>query len=386
MAALVGLFFNPIVRLDATFSTVGNLQRHMYPWQDPGVPQAAIPPGYAQSDQAEFVHPRQEFIDDTLRRDRRFPLWEPLTFAGQPFFAANGSRLAYPPFLALAPVFDATWTQDLHLMLHLFAAGLAMFALLKGLGARFGGAMLAGVSWAFSSYVMAWALFGAIPVVAALLPLAVLLVRRAHDRRSWRLGLAAGAVLALLYLGSSVEVAFLSWLLVFGYAVGLALWRLVVDRRSTSALQKVALCRAGRAGRRGRAPGRRRRDPVPRPLEPVDQGGRPVLPGAPGLADGAGPLPPCLRSSRHAAHGADAHQPAGLRGDGDRGPRGGGFLPSPAGRRAGPLRRGRDGAVRAGDPGEWVGYHLVGSAWTPFWAPSAAGAACRLGPGTAAGS
>ncbi|HEX2119336.1 MAG TPA: hypothetical protein VHF91_09150, partial [Acidimicrobiales bacterium] len=200
--------------------------------------------GYVQADQAEFVHPRQEFIDDTLRRDGQFPLWEPLTFAGQPFFAANGSRLAYPPFLVLSLLFDPTWTQDLHLTFHLFAAGLAMFALLKTLGARFGGAMLAGVSWAFSSYVMAWALFGAIPVVAALLPVAVLLVRRAHDRRSWRLGLAASAVLALLYLGTSVELAFLSYLLVFGYAACLALWRLVLDRRSTSALQKIALLAA----------------------------------------------------------------------------------------------------------------------------------------------
>lgn len=241
MAALVGLFFNPVLRYHATFSEVANLQRHMYPWQNPGVPEADVPPGYVQADQAEFIQPRQVFVDHTLKEERQFPLWEPLTFAGEPFFAANGSRLAYPPYLVLSLLFSPTWTQDLYLMLHLFLAGVAMFALLKRLGAGFGGAMLAGVSWAFSSYVMAWALFGAIPVVAALLPVVILLVRRAHDRRSWRDLLVAGVVLGVLFLGTSVELAFLSYLLAFGYAAGLALWRLTADWRSTGALQRLAV-------------------------------------------------------------------------------------------------------------------------------------------------
>jgi hypothetical protein len=244
MAALVGVFFNPVFRYNATFSAVANMQRHMYPWQDPAVPEASLPPGVVQADQAEFIHPRQEFVDDTLKQEHQFPLWEPLTFAGQPFFAANGSRLAYPPYLVLSWLLSPALTQDLYLMFHLFLAGLTMFALLKSLGARFGGAMLAGVSWAFSSYVMAWALFGAIPAVAALLPLAVLLVRRAHDRRSWRVLLLASAVLALLFLGTSAELAFLSYLLVFGYAAGLSLWHLATGWRPMTGLQRVAVLAA----------------------------------------------------------------------------------------------------------------------------------------------
>lgn len=220
IGCMVAIFFSPIVRYGATFSTVENFQRSLYPWYDPA--DRDPPPLAVQGDQAVFIYPRQVFLHRSLTEDGRVPLWNPLSFAGHPFLADTSTGFAYPPRLALNWLLEPSWAHDLYVMAHLFAAGMAMFALLKEFGSGFAGALLAGVAWSFSSYGVAWMMLELVGPMLALLPLALLLIHRWHRRRSLRDLLAAGGVLGVLFLGASAEISLLSFLTSAGYAAALS--------------------------------------------------------------------------------------------------------------------------------------------------------------------
>ncbi|MBA3728938.1 MAG: YfhO family protein [Actinobacteria bacterium] len=224
LAAMTLVFFSPVFRYHGSFSAVYAHQRGTYPWVKPG-----DPPYFTLHDQADYVYPRQVFLDRSLERDRELPLWNPLTFGGHPFLAETGSRMAYPPFLLMTVLFSPVLMHDVYLMVHLFAAGMAMFALMKQLRTRFAGSLLAGVAWAFSSYALLYYVLEMYPAVAALLPLVVLFVHRWDDRRSWPSLLAASLLLGMLFLGTSAELAFMAFLFAAAYAGCLALRRLAAE-------------------------------------------------------------------------------------------------------------------------------------------------------------
>jgi hypothetical protein len=236
MAALVVVFFNPVFRFGASLSNIYGSQVFTYPW----VQEGAVG-GFVHHDQAVFVYPRQVFVDRSLKVDHQLPLWNPLTFSGHPFFAQTGSRLAYPPMLALSVLFVPITMHDAYLMVHVFLAGLTSFAMMKQFKVRFGPAILTGIAWAFSSYGMLYYVLEMYAAVAALLPLAVLLVRRWYDQRSLASLMLGGLTLGLLYLGTSAELALMSFLFVGSYAGALAVSRLFGEWRHSRPRQRAAV-------------------------------------------------------------------------------------------------------------------------------------------------
>lgn len=238
LTALLALFFNPLVRHDATFSTVENVQRNSYPWM--GLHPEPPVPLVAQADQGTYIHPANVFLHRSLERDGQVPLWDPLAFGGHPYVSAA----AYPPRLILSLVLSPSWTHDIYLMVHFLVAGLGMFALMKQFGVRFAGALLGAVSWAFASYTFGWIALEVFASVAALLPLVILCVRRWHDRRSWRWLLVGGLLLGLLFLGTGKETALGSFLCVLGYTAALSVARLVRTWPSVSRAARLGLALA----------------------------------------------------------------------------------------------------------------------------------------------
>jgi len=239
MGTLVMVFFAPVVQRHATFSAVENMQEYSYPWFDPASPPTVQL--YPKIDQASFVHPRQVFLDRTLKVDRQIPLWDPMTFGGHPFFAGTGSRLAYPPLLLLSLLSSPTWTHDLYVALHLFAAGMAVFALMRQLRVGTSGALLAGVAWAFGSYSLSWIMLEMFAAPAALLPLAILYARRWYDRDSVPALLAGALTLGLLFLGTSAENALFCFLAVGAYVGCLMVAKLVRGWSGLTARQRLAV-------------------------------------------------------------------------------------------------------------------------------------------------
>jgi uncharacterized membrane protein YhaH (DUF805 family) len=239
MAVLVGVFFNPVFRFKGSLSAIYPSQVFTYPWVPEG--QEGV---FVQHDQAVFVYPRQVFVSESLKEDHQLPLWDPLTFSGHPFFAQTGSRLAYPPMLVMSRLFDPITMHDAYLMFHIFLAGFTAFAMMRQFRTRFGAALFTGVAWAFSSYGMLYYVLEMYAPVAALLPLGVLLVRRWHDRRSWSSLLLGGLTLGALYLGSSAELALMSFLFVGTYAGALALGTLHARWRDLGARGRAVVVAA----------------------------------------------------------------------------------------------------------------------------------------------
>ncbi len=217
--ALTAVFFSPIVRYDATFSLVAGHQSAIWPW-------AAHPTGYSdaypQSDAADTIYPWSVFAAQVYRHGE-IPLWNPFSLGGTPFLTNGLGMSIYPPRVLLLVLVSPIWAHDLLLFLHVFASGLAMFTLLRVLHSSFLAAMLSGIAWMFSSYLFAWLQLEYVVVLGVCLPLSLLLVRLASDRRSWWSAVAAGGTLGLATLGTGLQLAGPLGLTVGTYACALAI-------------------------------------------------------------------------------------------------------------------------------------------------------------------
>ncbi len=232
--ALTIVFFNPVFR-GFTFSDVGAHQNSIYPWK---AHPTFLPDRFPQSDQADTYYPWQVFINRSLRAGS-IPLWNPYSFGGQPFFANGQNGALYPPKLLLSMLVSANWVHDLLLMGSLFLSGLAMFALLKGYGCGFFGALLAGIAWMFSTYNLAWIQFEISAPIMIFLPLALLCVYRSAIARSWRFAMAAGTMLGFIFLGSSILYAIIVSIICGLYGVLLS-FRLLFPLQRSKMRREIA--------------------------------------------------------------------------------------------------------------------------------------------------
>jgi hypothetical protein len=165
----------------------------------------------ASDDLANMFLPWWRFGLDSLRQGE-LPLWNPYLFSGVPFLANPQPALLYPPvwLLALLPVAQvAAWL----LYLHLWLAGVGMYAWLRGAGADESGALLGAVVFAFNGYFAVRLYAGHLGVVMVLawLPAVLWAYQRAlrRDRLSaavvgglpLALSLLAGHTASFLYVG-----------------------------------------------------------------------------------------------------------------------------------------------------------------------------------------
>jgi Bacterial membrane protein YfhO len=224
LVAVTALFFSALFE-GRTYSDVSRYQRIAYPWGAPGAP--PLDEHLIHYDQAESYYPWQVFMTRAYR-EGEVPLWNPYAFAGTPFLAANANNALYPPRIALSRTsLSPTRVHDVFVAVHMFLAGVAMYLLLAYFRTSFAGALLGAVSWMAGSFMLAWIALEHFVVVAALLPVAVLLADASIRQRSWPAALALGPVLALLFLGGNVLFVELCFAAVGGYAAALVLARIV---------------------------------------------------------------------------------------------------------------------------------------------------------------
>lgn len=134
------------------------------------------------------------------------PLWNPHIMGGRPF-VANAQSAVFSPFSLpgyLLPFWDSLAVAA---MLKLFLAAFGAYALGRLLGMRFGGALAAGLVYAFGTFFivwLAWPLTSIFALVPWLLVLGELLVRRPGPLPA--AGLAA--LVALQFFGGHPESSF----------------------------------------------------------------------------------------------------------------------------------------------------------------------------------
>lgn len=161
--------------------------------------------------------------EQSLWKDRVYPLWNPYVFLGMPSFGSGAyNPLIYPPDWPLAliarviPLPDMTW-----MLLYYFVGALFTFLLAREWGARPEGALLAGAAFVFAPNLVAVGSHGhgSQLVNSAYLPLMLWLAARwLRGRGIHYLGLLALAG-GFQMLRGHVQIAFYTWLAVGLYAI-----------------------------------------------------------------------------------------------------------------------------------------------------------------------
>ncbi len=183
---------------------------------------------YGGGDLVSFLWPAYTFAARMLPAE--LPLWNPHQYGGSPFWADNQSSVLYPPNLLLSLLTDAPpyWALELLVMLHLWGAGVAMYACLRlaRRADRIGPAAAAAGAIAFMFSDVFVTHQGNLNLIAAAawLPLTFLGVWRGLDPaegRSRRWILCAGVAAALGLLAGHAQIAYFTALL----AGAAGLWR-----------------------------------------------------------------------------------------------------------------------------------------------------------------
>jgi len=86
-----------------------------------------------EADTAQLQYPRYKILCDALQQEGGLPLWQNWLYGGSPFHANPENPTLYPPVLLLASCCSALWTINLTILLHLSAAALGMFFLVRRL-------------------------------------------------------------------------------------------------------------------------------------------------------------------------------------------------------------------------------------------------------------
>ncbi len=142
----------------------------------------------------------------------QMPLWNPLSYCGEPFLAQWNTQALYPPalFYLLLPF---PWSLNVFCLLHLFVAGLGMFFLARDWTRSDFAAALAGVIFAFSGLTMGSLLWPSIISSLAWMPWVVRYVMRGW-REGGRALVIAAIVGALQMLSGGVEVVLITWVFI----------------------------------------------------------------------------------------------------------------------------------------------------------------------------
>ena len=178
-----------------------------------------------RSDLLAMHLPMKRFLVRSWHETGELPLWFPYSFAGTPFVHDVQVAMFYPPHwpLLLLPEDRVgaaiTWLVVLHVMI----AGWCAFALARSEGLGTTASLVTGIGYMFAGKWLLHLLAGGhtILVPLAWLPLAALLLNNAVRRGSFRHATGAGAVFALIVLGTHPQITFYAGLF-------LALWTLPV--------------------------------------------------------------------------------------------------------------------------------------------------------------
>jgi hypothetical protein len=171
-----------------------------------------------------------------------FPLWNPYILGGLPFVDALHGDIFYPTTI-LKFLFPLHRGIGIVLVLHVYLAGVFMYACLRGEGLSKAAAWFGGLAYMAGPYFVSLFLAGhdAKIYVTTLFPLAFLLLRRAERDATLRAYAAFGLVVGLLILTSHIQMAYFAL-----WALGLQfLTHLYAVRAERGRAARAALLFAG---------------------------------------------------------------------------------------------------------------------------------------------
>jgi hypothetical protein len=140
-----------------------------------------------------------------------FPLWNPYTVGGMPFFAEIQTEVLYLPMLALTLFvknghLNVYWLELVN-VLHYFLAAAGMYLLARSFQLRRMSALLAGTAFAFSGFLVTHAIHQVIIGVAAWYPLLLFMMRKALQERRWMWVFAGALALGHSFFAGSPQMS-----------------------------------------------------------------------------------------------------------------------------------------------------------------------------------
>jgi hypothetical protein len=194
-------------------------------------------------DAKAHFQPQIQFLAQSLA-DGQSPFWAPYVFSGHPQIADPQSMIFSPPFLILAMLDGAPSLRavDATVLTVVFLGGAALIIWFRDQGWHWAGGLIAALAFGYGAS-MAWRIQHTGQVLSlAYLPMALLMLDRALQRRSFLYGIGAGIVTAAILLGRD-QVALLALYVLAAFVV----WRLASADRPRVAVRSAALPLAGTA-------------------------------------------------------------------------------------------------------------------------------------------
>jgi Bacterial membrane protein YfhO len=194
-------YFQPALTGGRVFTNTAVQQGYVFPWAAAGTKY----PFALQSDQADLSMP-------ALQVQRRGYLAGELAYVdlysyggGNALYADYSTGQAYPPRMLVAAMFEPVDAHLAYTLVHLFAAGMFTYLLVRRYHTRWLTGVFAGLSWMLGSWTLAWMHLAPVLVISALLPAGLWAMHRAVELRSpGAIALCGGVMGATLIAGHAL--------------------------------------------------------------------------------------------------------------------------------------------------------------------------------------
>jgi hypothetical protein len=152
-----------------------------------------------------FIPPRFFWVESIKNGD--FPLWNPYQFSGHPFFANPQHAILYPlnGLFFLMP-FDLAFNAII--ILHFFLGGLFTYLFLKDLKINSTGALISGLIFMLSGYLLSVHSLLTILLSSIWTPLIMMFFRRAILRPGLRNEILTSIFISLSFFGGGIEIVY----------------------------------------------------------------------------------------------------------------------------------------------------------------------------------
>ncbi len=152
-----------------------------------------------------FIPPRFFWVQSIKNLD--LPLWNPYQFSGSPFLANPQHGVLYPlNGLFFFLPFDVAF--NVIILLHFFLGGLFVYLLLKDLDVEPSGALLSGLVFMLSGFLLSVHSLLSVLLSVIWTPLVLLFFRRAISRRGFKNEALCALMMTLSFLGGGIEIVY----------------------------------------------------------------------------------------------------------------------------------------------------------------------------------
>lgn len=190
-----------------------------YPWLDykwgysVGVPVK----NPVTSDVVSIVYPLRSYAVDVLKQGR-LPLWNPFMFNGTPLLADFQIGL-FSPTMFLYFIFPKIWAWTFQVMAQPLLASLFTYLLLRNFGLEKKASFFGGIFYAFASFNIIWMEWNANTLVAAFIPLVILLLDKLIKTGKLFWGILLSVIICLQIFSGYPQLVIFTVAAIFIYAL-----------------------------------------------------------------------------------------------------------------------------------------------------------------------